>query len=183
MQQIFHSVQYMHTSGVVHRDLKLQNFMLYHDSPIANNVVKLVDFGFARAWQPGQVLTTKVGTPYYVAPQVLEGSYDNKSDTWSCGVVMFILLMGYPPFTADTNQELFRAIRRQSLNFSNHSWKGVSANAPDLIAHLLAYDQHCRYDAKQALEHNWLESQLAGAEHAKLQTNVDSQSVHITEEK
>merc|ERR1712048_906211 len=102
------------------------------------------DFGFARDWQPGQILTTKVGTPYYVSPQVLDGSYDNKSDVWSCGVIMYVLLVGYPPFVAATDYELFAAIRRAQLTFSKSVWRQISANAVDLITQLLKHEEQCR---------------------------------------
>merc|ERR1719343_855684 len=149
MQQMFRAVNYMHNSGIVHRDLKPDNFLLLHDGPIAHNVLKVVDFGFARDWRPGQVLTTQVGTPYYISPQVLDASYDNKSDIWSCGVIMYILLVGHPPFVGKTDLELFAAIRRAHLKFSKSAWKRISDDAIDLITQLLWFDPRYRYSAKQ----------------------------------
>jgi calcium-dependent protein kinase len=174
MQQIFRMVNYMHNSGVVHRDLKPENFLLQHEGPIANNLLKLVDFGFARDWRPGQVLTTKVGTPYFVSPQVLDACYDNKSDIWSCGVIMYILLVGHPPFMGKTDQELFDSIRRAHVNFSKNEWKYISEDARDVITWLLKHEPRCRYGARQALDHRWTECQAPRAPEVQLHPGLVS---------
>merc|ERR1712048_1486635 len=95
MQQIFRAIFYMHESGIVHRDLKPENFLLLDKGPLEKNTVKIIDFGLSTSWSPGQVLKSKVGTPYYIAPEVLEGSYCNLCDLWSCGVIMYILHIIY----------------------------------------------------------------------------------------
>jgi calcium-dependent protein kinase len=172
MQQIFRSVHYMHCSGVVHRDLKLENFLLLHNGPLADNVVKIVDFGFARDWVSGQMLTTKVGTPYYVAPQVLSGCYDNKSDLWSCGVVMYLLLAGYPPFMGKSDAEVFAKIRKADVTFGKEAWAAVSKDARDLIRCLLKFEPVPRYDAKQALLHKWTKVRSPKPFHVKISSCI-----------
>jgi len=108
MQQIIRAIHYMHTNHVCHRDLKPENFLFMTKDSIEKNTLKIIDFGLSCQFAPGQVLTTKAGTPYYVAPQVLAGKYDQLSDLWSCGVIMYVMLCGYPPF-------LVRLMQRSSL--------------------------------------------------------------------
>lgn len=88
MQQIVRAIYYMHESHVCHRDLKPENFIFSTKEPIEKSILKIIDFGLSCSYKPDQVLTTKAGTPYYVAPQVLAGKYDHLSDLWSCGVIM-----------------------------------------------------------------------------------------------
>ncbi|CAK0827742.1 unnamed protein product [Prorocentrum cordatum] len=82
----------MHTLGIAHRDLKPENFLCLNDDPIETNVIKIIDFGLAARVTRGKMLTTSLGTPYYVAPEVLQQSYDELCDMWSCGVIMYVLL-------------------------------------------------------------------------------------------
>lgn len=98
MQQIIRAIYYMHDNHVCHRDLKPENFIFNTKDPIEKALLKIIDFGLSCTFTDGQVLSTKAGTPYYVAPQVLAGKYDQLSDLWSCGVIMYVLLCGYPPF-------------------------------------------------------------------------------------
>merc|ERR1712048_638554 len=148
MQQILRAVFYMHESGIVHRDLKPENFLLLNKRPLDSNVIKIIDFGLSTHWSPGQVLTTKVGTPYYVAPQVLAGAYDNLCDLWSCGVIMYILLVGYPPFGGKTDKEVFAKIRSGQLHFEHSDWRYVSTDAQDLIKLLLKVNPQDRFSAE-----------------------------------
>merc|ERR1712151_363364 len=156
MQQIFRSIFYIHESGVVHRDLKPENFLRLNKGPIDKNVVKIIDFGLSTRWTPGQILTTKVGTPYYVAPQVLNGSYDNLCDLWSCGVIMFILLVVYPPFAGQTDNEVFAKVRLGNVTFDKADWRCISNDAQDLVKYLLKVRPRERCTAEQALNHIWI---------------------------
>merc|ERR1719334_1449185 len=103
MQQIIRAVYYMHENSICHRDLKPENFLFMTKDPIESNYLKIIDFGLSCKFSPDKVMETKAGTPYYVAPQVLSGKYDHQSDIWSCGVIMYVLLCGYPPFFGDTD--------------------------------------------------------------------------------
>eukprot|EP00439_Symbiodinium_sp_Y106_P036990 s4334_g4.t1 len=111
MQQIIRAIYYMHENHVCHRDLKPENFLFMTKDPIEKNFLKIIDFGLSCKFTPGKPLSTKAGTPYYVAPQVLAGNYDQLSDLWSCGVIMYVLLCGYPPFFGDTDSEVLAKAR------------------------------------------------------------------------
>lgn len=83
---------------------------------------------------------TIVGTPYYVAPEVLRGNYDFSCDVWSMGVILYIMLCGYPPFEGDNNKEIFKNVLKQNLEFDEGDWKDVSTEAKDLISKMLVKD-------------------------------------------
>jgi calcium-dependent protein kinase len=94
MKQILSAVFYMHQKNVMHRDIKPEN-MLYD---IESKALKIIDFGTAVKFKNGEKLKGLVGTPYYIAPEVIRGEYEEKCDVWSCGVILYIMLCGYPPF-------------------------------------------------------------------------------------
>ncbi|CAK9042718.1 unnamed protein product [Durusdinium trenchii] len=103
VQQMLRAVNYMHINGIMHRDLKPENWLLAETEAIEKTYLKLIDFGLSKRFSPGDFAKTKAGTPYYVAPEVLSGRYNELSDVWSIGVIMYILLSGSPPFSgADT---------------------------------------------------------------------------------
>merc|ERR1711953_286592 len=133
MQQIIRAIYYMHENHVCHRDLKPENFIFMTKDPIEKSLLKIIDFGLSCSFKPDQVLTTKAGTPYYVAPQVLAGKYDHLSDLWSCGVIMYILLCGTPPFPGSTDLEILTKARQGQFSFDGDVWKHVSEDAKNLI--------------------------------------------------
>jgi len=106
------AVKHLHQIGIVHRDLKPENFIMAECSP--DSEIKLIDFGLSQRFSgQEQHLHSIVGTPYYVAPEVLRGDYDQKCDVWSLGVIMYILLCGYPPFEGSENNMIFHKILTQ----------------------------------------------------------------------
>ena len=99
--------------------------------------VKLIDFGLSKRFSSKDQLAkmkTVVGTPYYVAPEVLKGSYDKRCDVWSLGVILFVFLCGYPPFEGDNNKEIFKNVLKQDLKFDPADWTTVSKEAKDLVS-------------------------------------------------
>jgi len=153
MRQVFRALSYMHECHVMHRDLKPENFLFSTKESVETTTLKLIDFGLSRQFEPGEMMTTRAGTPYYVAPQVLAGKYDHMCDQWSAGVIMYIMLVGYPPFYADNDTEVLAKVRHGKYNFINQDWKDISADAKELIRGLLKMSTKDRFTAAQALEH------------------------------
>ena len=154
-QIILEAVGYCHRHDIAHRDLKPENLLLVSDDN--DSAVKIADFGFAKKVLTPKSLSTQCGTPGYVAPEILEGTpYDTKADMWSVGVILYILLGGYPPFIENNQRELFRKIRRGDFEFHEEYWGAISADAKDLISSLLTVDPTKRLDAKQALRSPWM---------------------------
>ncbi|KAF4677960.1 hypothetical protein FOL47_008064 [Perkinsus chesapeaki] len=159
MKQMFAAVYYCHKHHIMHRDLKPENFLFLDKTP--DSPLKVIDFGLASLFEPGEFMKTKAGTPYYVAPQVLQGYYNEKCDSWSCGVIMYILLCGYPPFYGDNDNEILTRVRRGKYTFPDADWKDISDDAKDLIRKLLTYDEGNRWTAEQALNHRWIQTMAA----------------------
>lgn len=156
MNQMFQVIHYMHENKVVHRDLKPENFLFSTKEPIKKSTLKIIDFGLSKKFEDGQVLSTKAGTPYYVSPQVLAGKYDKACDLWSSGVIMFVLLCGYPPFHGDTDQVVLSKVRAGHFCFKASDWKGISDDAKNLVRMLLKIDPRERITAQQAMNHAWV---------------------------
>jgi len=152
---LFQSIGYCHERSVAHRDLKPENLLLRSEDN--DSEIKIADFGFAKKVLTPNSLTTQCGTPGYVAPEILEGiPYDTQSDMWSLGVIVYILLGGYPPFIEQNQRELFRKIRKGQYEFHEEYWGSVSADAKDLISSLLTVAPAKRLTADQALKHKWM---------------------------
>ncbi|XP_051143453.1 calcium-dependent protein kinase 17-like [Andrographis paniculata] len=147
-------VMYCHDKGVVHRDLKPENILLSNKSD--SSPIKLADFGLATYIRPGRSLYGKVGSPFYIAPEVLAGGYDQAADVWSAGVILYILLSGIPPFWGKTKSQIFDAVRAADLWFSSNLWDSVSDSAKELIRGMLCKDTSRRLTAQQVLDHPWL---------------------------
>jgi len=171
MQHIVRAIYYMHSSHVCHRDLKPENFLFLTKEPIEKNTLKIIDFGLSCKFEANQVLTTKAGTPYYVAPQVLAGKYDQLSDLWSCGVIMYVMLCGYPPFFGETDAEVLSKVRLGNFSFNQTDWKNISEDAKNLIRFLLKMNPKDRYTAEQTLNHDWIKNKAPKATNVCLQQN------------
>jgi len=159
MRQIMRAIVYMHKHGVAHRDIKPENFLLQHKGRDAE--IKVIDFGLSKKFSLDPAnkseMKTKAGTPYYVAPQVLQGKYDESCDIWSCGVIMYILLCGYPPFYGDRDEDILRRVRKGAFDFPQEDWKNISnkGGAKELIKMMLTLDPAKRPDAPTCLAHPW----------------------------
>lgn len=127
MQQVMTAINYLHKNKIVHRDLKPENLLL--DSKSAEPVLKLVDFGTSTKFDPNVKMNQKLGTPYYIAPEVLSKNYNEKCDVWSCGVIMYILLCGYPPFNAHNDNEIMAKVQKGEFTFPADDWKLISHEA------------------------------------------------------
>lgn len=114
-------------------------------------------------------MRTKAGTPYYVAPQVLSGKYDHLSDLWSVGVIMYVMLCGYPPFFGDNDSAVLAQVRSGKYEFEERDWKNVSPDAKHLVTCLLKFNPSDRYSAAQALNHVWIKNHAPKAKNVQLQ--------------
>lgn len=146
-------VRFCHDNGVVHRDLKPENILL--STRESSSQIKLADFGLATYINPGQSLHGTVGSPFYIAPEVLAGGYNQAADVWSAGVILYILLSGKPPFWGKTKSRIFDAVRAAGLRFQSDPWNSVSDSAKELIRGMLRTDPSVRFTAQEVLDHIW----------------------------
>jgi calcium/calmodulin-dependent protein kinase I len=152
---VLEAVGYCHKNHVAHRDLKPENLLLLSEDD--DSAVKIADFGFAKKVYVHNSLKTQCGTPGYVAPEILEGTpYDERADMWSVGVILYILLGGYPPFIESTQRDLFRKIRKGDYEFHEEYWGTVSTEAKDLISSLLTVNCKDRLTASDAMRNSWI---------------------------
>ncbi|XP_006658294.3 calcium-dependent protein kinase 17 [Oryza brachyantha] len=147
-------VEACHSLGVMHRDLKPENFLFVNhkeDSPL-----KTIDFGLSIFFKPGETYSDVVGSPYYVAPEVLMKHYGREVDVWSAGVIIYILLSGVPPFWDESEQGIFEQVLKGDLDFSSDPWPAISDGAKDLVRKMLNRDPRKRLTAHEALCHPWV---------------------------
>ncbi|TYI04165.1 hypothetical protein ES332_A11G396400v1 [Gossypium tomentosum] len=153
---ILEVVQLCHKHGVIHRDLKPENFLFANKKE--NSPLKAIDFGLSIFFKPGERFSEIVGSPYYMAPEVLKRNYGPEIDIWSAGVILYILLCGVPPFWAESEQGVAQAILRGLIDFNHDPWPNISESAKSLVQQMLEPDPKLRLTAKQVLEHPWLQN-------------------------
>ena len=117
--------------------------------------IKIIDFGTSNYYNKNEKLSLKVGTPYYIAPEILKGTYNDKCDMWSLGVIMYILLSGTPPFYGPDDQTILSRVKEGQYTMDIPEFDRVSDEAKDLIKKLLTYDPEKRISAIDALKHSW----------------------------
>ncbi|VDO05185.1 unnamed protein product [Rodentolepis nana] len=156
MKQILESVNYCHQNNIVHRDLKPENLLLA--SKTRGAAVKLADFGLAIEVQGDQFAWFGfAGTPGYLSPEVLRKEpYGKPVDIWACGVILYILLVGYPPFWDDDQNRLYNQIKSGSYEYPPPEWDTVTAEAKNLINSMLTMNPTKRITAAEALKHQWI---------------------------
>jgi len=144
MKQVFKALAYCHSKGIVHRDMKLENVIFTEDESMK---VKIIDFGSACKLEDAKTEGgNRIVTAYYVSPEVIQKSVIlDKNDVWSCGVMLFILLCGYPPFRGKTEQEILDKIVKGQYNLEDQAWKNISSRAKMLIKNLLEINPDKRY--------------------------------------
>lgn len=152
--QIMSAVDYCHKNGICHRDLKPENILFLNKGNEENNPIKVIDFGLSQIiGEKKEKLKSKVGTAYYVPPEILIGEYSQKCDVWSVGIIICILLTGEPPFNGKNDLEIYNKIKNFEYYFSE-KWKYISDEAKDLVSHMLV-PENIRYDASEVLAHPW----------------------------
>lgn len=164
--QILLSMEYLHSLDIVHRDVKPENILYTAEG---SDSVKLIDFGYAGVWSAEKELTGLCGTPDYVAPEVLtwyeedvDGTpYGKASDLWSLGVLLYVILSGCSPFSADEEDEILKLVAQAQYVFHESEFAHVSASAKDMIAKLLVAEPSQRLTMAQLLSHPWLADAVA----------------------
>ncbi|XP_051273372.1 calcium/calmodulin-dependent protein kinase type II subunit gamma isoform X12 [Dicentrarchus labrax] len=156
ISQILESVNHIHQHDIVHRDLKPENLLLA--SKMKGAAVKLADFGLAIEVQGDQQAWFGfAGTPGYLSPEVLrKDPYGKPVDIWACGVILYILLVGYPPFWDEDQHKLYQQIKAGAYDFPSPEWDTVTPEAKNLINQMLTINPAKRITAEQALKHPWV---------------------------
>ncbi|GJP38793.1 hypothetical protein CLOM_g23204, partial [Closterium sp. NIES-68] len=156
--QLASALAFLHAQGVAHRDVKPENILLCSHGD--DTTIKLTDFGAATLLPPGTLCTERVGSPYYVAPEVLSERYGLEADVWSAGVVLFVLLSGSPPFSGRSNDEIFQAVRSNQIDLTSKPWPSISEGAKDLVRRMLTRDPAARIAMEEVLDHPWIRAHV-----------------------
>lgn len=166
IEQILSAVVYLHKHNIIHRDLKPENIVF--ESKDKDSLIKIIDFGTSRKVKKDEKLKSRLGTAYYIAPEVLGMCYDSKCDVWSCGVILYVLLFGIPPFNGKTDEEIFDKIKKGTFKFPDSGPK-VSDDAKRLILKMLTKNPELRPTGDVLLKDPWFEKM-------RDKTNVDGQN-------
>jgi calcium-dependent protein kinase len=190
--QIITSIFYLHKQGICHRDIKPENFLYFRDS--RDSPIKMIDFGLSKKFmginknshhqnsrKDHGRLTTMVGTSYYIAPEVLEGDYDEKCDIWSAGVILYILLCGFPPFNGDNDYQIFQEVKALRYDFPSPEWDKISDSAKALIKKMMCKAEH-RFSAEQVIQSEWVKFDET-IEELPLELNLISMKSYIKSSK
>ncbi|GIL78310.1 hypothetical protein Vretimale_7669 [Volvox reticuliferus] len=153
MMLAIRAVQYCHAMGVVHRDIKPENFLLVARNNLSH--VKLTDFGLSTFYQEGQIFNELLGSPYYIAPEVIRQKYGKEADVWSCGVMLYIMLCGEAPFFGEGDEGIFKSIMKAKLDFSFEPWPRLSRDVKMLLRRMLVKDPRERATLEEILAHPW----------------------------
>jgi len=184
MRQLLSAVAYCHENGVIHRDLKPENILIENSEEKDKEFfhIKVIDFGTCEILKKKK-LTEQIGTSFYIAPEVIKNSYNEKCDLWSCGVILYILLCGSPPFYGKNEKEIFKKIIEGNFTFRHKIWNKISTEAKNLVLKLLKVNPDKRLSAKEALEDIWFKKNvtLNSLENNKKSSNYRLFLKNITE--
>lgn len=153
MEQILSAILYLHKHNIIHRDLKPENIVLAKAGDI--NSLKLIDFGTCKRLENNVKLQAPLGTRYYMAPEMLLGYYDFKVDVWACGVIMYILMVGYPPFNGNNDTEISQNIVNNPVTFFQGDWENKTPGSINLLMKILTKNPDERIGIDDIFEHNW----------------------------
>jgi calcium-dependent protein kinase len=158
--QVFSGLCYLHENNILHRDIKPENILISKKEQDLNTKeeyfwIKIIDFGTAKIFEKGEKEKKIVGSAYYIAPEVLDQNYNEKCDTWSVGVILYMFLVGRAPFDGYNNEEIINSIRTKNYDENNPKLLEHSAEVRDLINNLLDKNTEKRFSAKEALNHGW----------------------------
>ena len=169
MKQILQAVNYLHSHGVCHRDLKPENILFSSMEP--KSQLKIIDFGLSKVLNEiDQIMKGEVGTLYYMAPEVIMGNYNEKCDVWSCGVILYIMLSGNPPFYSKNEEKLKQKICSMKYNFDLPAFEKISEDAKDLIKKILVKAEE-RPTIAQVLQSTWVKENAPRASKKSLEVD------------
>ena len=162
-KQMMSAINYCHKNGIVHRDLKPEN--LLYLTKDENSPIKVIDFGMSKRFDSKHFMSEKVGTAYYISPEVLQGKYDEKCDIWSAGVILYIII-------CEDDDEIFAAIQKGKIAFPSPEWDDISEDAKELIKKMCCSPKK-RLTAEQVLNETWVKDNAPRAGKALLPLKVD----------
>ena len=152
MKQILSAVSYLHSIKIIHRDLKPENMLVENKRKSKSGEeeinIKIIDFGTCNFIEKNSKLSLKVGSPYYIAPEVLKREYDQECDIWSCGVILYVLLVGYPPFSGNSTEDLLKKVSKGVYSMEGVYWSNVSKEAKTLVKQMLDINQKEEYQLR-----------------------------------
>jgi calcium-dependent protein kinase len=178
--QVFSGLYYLHTKNIVHRDLKLENILISEIEKDNNTNekyfwVKIIDFGTAKIFEKNKNEKAVVGSSYYIAPEVLHKNYNEKCDTWSVGVILYMLIVGRAPFDGQNDEEIIENIEKGEFNSKHKKLLNSSAEVQDLVKKLLEVNVKKRLSSSEALKHPWFKKFNGKS----LYSNIDKETVMI----
>ena len=157
LKSVLQAIAYCHSRGIIHRDLKPENILIpTGSSKIDYTLLKIIDFGASVLKKDDGKISFRFGTPYYIAPEVLKESYNEKCDVWSIGVILYLLLLGQAPFDGDDDETICQKIISEEIDYENSKMKSLSKEAVDFMKKLLEKNPDKRISSAQALENPWI---------------------------
>ena len=169
-KQMMSAVNYCHKNGIVHRDLKPENLLYFDKSE--NSPIKVIDFGMSKRFDHNKLMSEKVGTAYYISPEVIKGKYDEKCDIWSAGVILYILICGYPCFNGEDDREILIAIQKGKIRFPSPEWDDVSDDVKNLILRMCCPPEK-RLNAEEVLNENWVKDNALDSSKNTIPKNIN----------
>ena len=157
MYQIFSAINYLHKLKIIHRDLKPENILIVKKDKNKFPYIKICDFGTSQIFNNNSTQNQIIGSSYYIAPEIFKKkNYNEKCDIWSCGVILYILLSGRPPFIGKDENEIAENVKKGNYDLTQSPFHMISNEAKDLIKNCLNIDPKKRISAENALNHNWI---------------------------
>ena len=169
-KQMMSAVNYCHKNGIVHRDLKPENLLYFDKSE--NSPIKVIDFGMSKRFDHNKLMSEKVGTAYYISPEVIKGKYDEKCDIWSAGVILYILICGYPCFNGEDDREIMIAIQKGKIRFPSPEWDDVSDDVKNLILRMCCPPEK-RLNAEEVLNESWVKDNTLDSSKNTIPKNIN----------
>ena len=176
MKQLFSAIAFCHSNNIIHRDLKPENILIENSEERKKDFfnIKIIDFGSGEINKSDKV-SDKIGTVFYSAPEMIDKIYNEKCDMWSCGVILYILLCGCPPFSGSSDEEILTKIKEGSFQLKGKIWGEISKEAIDLINQLIVKDINKRLSANDALNHSWFKNMFS----EKNKSLLEAQKINI----